>query len=121
LAGVVSAAFISAFLLIRERGRIDRENRQLKTRLADLGTALRRSEALLNLRDQRVVVWDDRNARPELIGTLPADAGAPEDRATFLAFGRWLVPQSASELERALGQLRDKGTNFDLVIETIGG
>ncbi|MGQ2907761.1 MAG: PAS-domain containing protein [Aliihoeflea sp.] len=121
LAGVVSAAFISAFLLIRERGRIDRENQQLKARLADLGTALRRSDALLNLRDQRVVVWDDRNSRPELVGTLPPDAGAPEDRATFLAFGRWLAPQSASALERALGQLRDKGTNFELVIETISG
>ena len=121
LAGVMSAAFISAILLIRERGRIDRENGQLKARLAELGGALRRSEALLNLRDQRIVVWDDRNARPELVGSLGAETGAPNDRATFLAFGRWLAPHSASALEGALSGLRDAGTQFEMVAETVSG
>ncbi len=121
LAGVISAAFISALLLIRERGRIDRENSQLKIRLADQGNTLRRAEALLSLRDQRILIWDDRNARPEIVGSLPTDAGAPEERASFLAFGRWLAPNSAAALERSLLQLREKGTAFDLIVETISG
>ena len=33
---------------------------------------------------------------------LPAEAGAPEDRSAFLAFGRWLMPRSAAALEHAV-------------------
>ena len=81
--GVTGAALLSAIVLIRERARTSTENVELRSRLADINAALRRSEALLNLRDQRVVVWAAENKKPELIGTLPVESGAPEDRAAF--------------------------------------
>ena len=46
--------------------------------------------------------------KPELIGTLPVESGAPEDRAAFLAFGRWLMPRSAAALDHAVAALREK-------------
>ncbi|RUW83969.1 alkaline phosphatase, partial [Mesorhizobium sp. M8A.F.Ca.ET.023.01.1.1] len=58
---------------------------------------------------------------PELIGTLPTESGAPEERAAFLAFGRWLMPRSAAALEHAVAGLREKGRPFDLVIESQAG
>lgn len=92
-AGVMGAALISAIALIRERARISAENVELRNRIADLNASLQRSDALLNLRDQRVVVWASEKQKPELIGALPAETGAPEDRSGFLAFGRWLMPR----------------------------
>jgi len=116
--GVMGAALLSAVVLIRERARIAAENVELRSRVADLNAALQRSEALLNLRDQRVIVWSAENKKPELVGVLPAESGAPEDRAGFLAFGRWLMPRSAAALEHAIAALREKGIAFDLIVES---
>jgi len=120
-AGVLGAAMMSAIWLIRERTRVSTENADLRSRVADLNAALQRGEALLNLRDQRVVVFGGDNRKPELLGSLPADSGAPEERAAFLAFGRWLSPRSAAALEQAIATLREKSSGFDLAVETIGG
>ncbi|WP_202332262.1 sensor histidine kinase [Mesorhizobium sp. L-8-3] len=120
-AGVLGAALLSAFWLIRERTRIARENAELRGRVADLNASLHRTEALLNLRDQRVVVWAGDDRKAELLGALPAESGAPDDRAAFLAFGRWLSPRSAAALEHAVMGLREKAVSFDLTIETQAG
>ena len=120
-AGVMGAALISAIALIRERARISAENVELRNRIADLNASLQRSDALLNLRDQRVVVWASEKQKPELIGALPAETGAPEDRAAFLAFGRWLMPRSAAALDHAMAGLRERAAAFDLVVETQSG
>ncbi|MEO3997101.1 ATP-binding protein [Mesorhizobium sp. CAU 1732] len=118
--GITGAAMLSAILLIRERARTANENVHLRERVAELGTALQRSESLLNLRDQRIVVWFDDARKPELVGTLAA-ADAPEDRATFMAFGKWMSPRSAAALERAIAGLREQRKAFDLVAETNRG
>src|SRR5690606_33003483 len=97
--GITGAAMLSAILLIRERTRTAAENVELRGRVAELDSAVQRSDALLNLRDQRILVWFGDTRKPELVGTL---AEAPEDRATFLAFGRWLTPRSAAQIERAI-------------------
>ena len=120
-AGVTGAAMFSAVWLIRERGRVAAENVTLRARLSDTTTALSRAEGLLALKDQRHLVWHDDADRPEIVGVLPPAAGAPEDRATFLAFGRWLAPRSAAALEHAIRDLRGSGSTFDLVVETHKG
>src|SRR5262245_12693612 len=117
-AGVMGAALLSAIWLIRERARTAAENTSLRARVADLNASLQRSEALLNLRDQRVLVWANDKAKPEVVGALAAEVGAPEERGSLLAFGRWLAPRSAAALEQAIGELRGRGVAFDLVVET---
>ncbi|MGI6855550.1 ATP-binding protein [Mesorhizobium sp. 1B3] len=117
-AGVLGAALLSAVWLIRERGKVARENVELRGQLADLGASLHRSDALLNLRDQRIVAWSSDSRRPELLGSLPGETGAPDDRGAFLAFGRWLAPRSAAALEHGLIGLRERGIDFDLTVET---
>jgi signal transduction histidine kinase len=119
--GILLAAMISAVWLIRERARTAAENAELRGRVADLGTQAQRADALLNMRGQRVVVWDTEGKRPDLVGGLPAEAGAPEERAAFLAFGRWLTPRSAAALDHAVSGLRDHATPFDLTVETQNG
>lgn len=121
LVGVMGAALLSAIVMIRERARTAAENTELRAKIADLNGAIRRSEALLNLRDQRVIVWNDDRKKPELLGTLPAESGAPDERSSFLAFGRWLTPRAAAGLENAVAGLRERGRAFDLVVEAQNG
>jgi signal transduction histidine kinase len=121
LVGVMGAALVSAIVLMRERARSAAENVTLRAKVADLNGAIRRSEALLSLRDQRLIVWNDDHRKPELLGALPTETGAPEERASFLAFGRWLTSRSAAALENAVAGLRERGAAFDLVIEAQNG
>ena len=121
LVGVMGAALFSAVILIRERARTAAENVELRAKVADLNGAIRRSDALVNLRDQRLIVWNEERRKPELLGSLPAETGAPDDRSSFLAFGRWLTVRSAAMLENAVAALRERGTAFDLVIEAQNG
>ncbi|MGB6117823.1 MAG: PAS-domain containing protein, partial [Mesorhizobium sp.] len=120
-AGVLGAALLSALYLIRERGRISNDNLDLRSRIAELSSSLQRSEAMLNLKDQRTIVWMKDTTRPEIIGSLGLSAGVPEERAQFLAFGRWLDPRSATAVERAISELRIRGVTFDLIAETQRG
>ena len=69
--GVIGAALLSAIWLIRERGRTSAENTLLRGKVGELNASLQRAEAMLNLRDQRVVVWGSDHRKPELIGSLP--------------------------------------------------
>lgn len=120
-AGAMGAALLSAIWLIRERARIASENVELRGRIAELDAAVQRSDAFLNLRDQKLIIWGREGERPEIVGSLAPRAGAPEERSAFLAFGRWLSPRSASELEHAVASLRNQKVHFDLIVETRRG
>ncbi|MCO5063805.1 MAG: ATP-binding protein [Rhizobiaceae bacterium] len=121
VAGVLSATFLTAIILIRDRARIASENSELKSRLVESAATARRYEALMSFRDQRTVVWASDSRKAEIVGALPSDSGAPDDRAQFLAFGRWLSPQSAAALDQAITALREQKRNFDLMVDTQQG
>jgi signal transduction histidine kinase len=120
-AGVMGAAMLSAIWLIRERARIAAENLELRERIAELNGVIQRSDAMLNTKDQRTVVWSAERKKPEIVGSLGGVGGVPEDRAAFMAFGRWLTPRSAAALDNAISRLRESTTPFELVIETQSG
>lgn len=120
--GAMSFAILSAVWMIRERGSLNESNIQFRKRLSDLRATNERLEALVNVSDQRTVVWDGTDGRPEVMGALSKSSGAPADRQDFLAFGRWLTPDSASSIEDALARLRDSAEAFDLPLIThLGG
>ncbi len=119
--GAMGAALLSAGWLIRDRSKIANENNELRSKFADLNLIAQRNEALLNMKDQRIVVWDGHNVRADVVGQLPDACGAPQDRPAFLAFGRWLRPQSVTALERAISTLREQARAFDLTVETVNG
>ncbi|RVI03402.1 alkaline phosphatase, partial [Sinorhizobium meliloti] len=93
LIGVISAAMISAIWLIRQRGNIEAENRELRSNLSDANQRISRFQALIADKNRRIVIWDGLAERPEFLGQLPAETGAPQDDRDFLAFGRWIKPQ----------------------------
>ena len=129
--GVTGAALLSVSWIIRSRNRVNRENAALRARVADLSHAATRSETLLNLKDQRIVVWagaepakrgaTQHNVQTEVLGQLPVASGVPQDQAAFLSFGRWLRTDSVVALERAILSLREYGRSFDFLVETNNG
>ncbi|MDX1166211.1 PAS domain-containing protein [Sinorhizobium medicae] len=118
LIGVISAAMISAIWLIRQRGNIEAENRDLRSSLSDANQHISRFQALIADKNRRIVIWDGLADRAEFLGHLPVETGAPQDDRDFLAFGRWVKPHSAGQLEKAIEALRAQAQSFDLVLET---
>lgn len=114
--GVISAALLSTLWVVRQRGNLENESRNIRSALSDAQQRISQYEALIADKNRRIVIWDG-DERPELLGQLPPETGAPQDNE-FLAFGLWLRPRSASELERAIDRLRESAHSFDMVVET---
>ncbi|MBB6485690.1 signal transduction histidine kinase [Rhizobium lusitanum] len=115
--GVISAALLSTVWMVRQRGNLESESREIRTALSDANQRISQYQALIADKNRRIVIWDGQDARPELLGQLPVETGAPQDNE-FLAFGRWLKSWSAGELDKAIDKLRGSGQSFDMVVET---
>lgn len=116
--GAFAFAMWSATWLIRERRQLDENYRRTALELADLKVRHQRAQALLDVPDQRVVIWEGRDEAPICRGTLPENTSAPTDPTQFVAFGTWLTPQSAQSFEHAVERLRLRAESFDLTVET---
>jgi signal transduction histidine kinase len=121
LLGAIIFTILATIQLVRARDRVEGENAGLRLRVGELKAAADRAEALVNEEDQRLVAWGAPGDPPLVAGTLSPLAGAPADRAGFLAFGRWLKPDSATRLERLIARLREKGEHFQQVIAAANG
>ncbi len=119
--GAFAFAMWSATWLIRERRMLDENNRRVELELADLKARHERAQALLDVPDQRVVIWENREDLPVCRGQLPENTNAPADPAQFIAFGTWLGAQSAQSFEHAVDRLRRLAESFDLTVETKSG
>ena len=116
--GAISAAILSAVWLIRQRGNIEHDNREIRSALSDANQKISRYHSLIADKNRRIVIWDGPDGGPEFLGQLPVETGAPQQDREFLAFGRWLKSHSAGELEKAIEKLRGEAAGFDMVVET---
>jgi signal transduction histidine kinase len=117
-AGLISVSLITALAYMRRRTVMETENRDIRTALSDANSKISRYESLIADKNRRIVVWDGQASQAEFLGHLPPETGAPANDRDFLAFGRWLRPRSAGELEKAIEKLRSNAESFDMVIET---
>ncbi len=121
LAGILSAAFISSFWNARRRNSVEAESREIRSALSEASQKISSYQALIADKNRRIVIWDGLSGQTEVIGQLPLETGAPVQDRDFIAFGRWLSPRSASEIENAVDRLRSHGSPFDLVVESQRG
>jgi len=119
--GVVCVAAASAVGMMRQRARAEQTILRLSADNADLKAQAERAEALLDGEDLLILAWSQPGEPPLLLGSLGAAAGAPKSRAEFLAFGAWLEPTCAADLDRAMVSLRERGSPFDLELATRSG
>lgn len=121
LLGVAAFAVLGVAAMHRARTRADAENAALRHQLADSKAKSDRAEALVDADDQRLVAWSAPGEPPLVMGRLPRSCGAPDERSAFLAFGTWLVPGAAAQLDAGLENLRRSGETFALTLETSNG
>jgi signal transduction histidine kinase len=116
--GAMSAALLAATWMVRARTNLVRDNTSLRNRLSAQSATLERFETLGELSGQMVLVWAGSDEKPELVGLLGSETGAPDNRATVLAFSRWLSEDGAAKVPRAIEALRQSGMNFSILTET---
>ncbi len=121
LLGAVIFTILATMQLVQERDRVVDENARLRLRVGELSAAIDRAETLVNDESQRLVAWGAPGEPPLVAGALPDATNAPSDRSEFLAFGRWLKPDSAGRLEKLIARLREKGEHFQQVVASANG
>ena len=118
--GVLCFAVVTAILLVRTRGRLAEVEASARDESAASKAAIDRAYALLLSEQQILVAWAAGADEPEIIGdpTLVTAADTPQ---RVLAFGTWLEPETAGDMERSVDALRARGIAFAMTMATFAG
>src|SRR5262245_64475058 len=118
--GVLCFAVVSAVLLLRPRTRLTEVEAAARDEALASKAAIDRAYALLLSEQQVLVAWAAAADAPEIIGdpTLVTTADAPQ---RVLAFGTWLEPELARDMEREIDALRARGMGFGYKVTQITG
>jgi signal transduction histidine kinase len=118
--GILFFAVVTAILLVRTRNRLAEVEALARDESVASKAAIDRAYALLLSEPQILVAWTAAADEPEIIGdpTLVTTADAPH---RVLAFGTWLEPGAAREMERSVDALRARGVSFAMTLTTLAG
>ncbi|MBS9477159.1 PAS-domain containing protein [Ancylobacter sp. VKM B-3255] len=118
--GLIAFATTTAIVHVRFR-RLTAEREQFAFgEISRLEARIEEGRALLMAEPQIVVVWRDPAADPEIIGNTPAFTGVAAP-TRILAYGAWLAPASARELEAGVDRLRASGMPLTLTLAAQDG
>jgi signal transduction histidine kinase len=121
---LVGFTVMSAILLMRTRVRAAKNEARLRSDIQGLQIEADRFRALLFAEPQILISWAAGDNRPEISGdislVLPQDPKARQPRR-ILAFGTWLPPEPALQMDHAVDALREAGEGFLLNLTTSNG
>ncbi len=117
--GLILFAVISAIMLVRTRRRAARYEAGARDEIAALREQVDRANALLLSEPQVMVDWPAAADQPGIDGDPTVLGITPSHR--LLAFGTWLDPGKARDMERALDALRSRGAAFSMTMTTLSG
>ena len=110
--GVMSSALICAFYLIRERARILKIERPVAPPMWRTSTQASSDPKHCSTCAISASSYGRRKIPAGEYSAHCRGSGAPDTRADFLAFGRWLAPRSAAALDHAIGGTSRKRANL---------
>jgi signal transduction histidine kinase len=120
---VLGFSVVAAILLMRTRVRAANNEARLRSELRGLQVEADRFRALLFAEPQVLISWAAGDNRPQISGDIsllmPQDAQQPPQR--ILAFGTWLSPEPALQMDHAVNALREAGEGFLLNLTTSTG
>ncbi|WP_425907376.1 PAS-domain containing protein [Nitrobacter sp. TKz-YC02] len=120
--GVLSFSVVAAILLMRTRIRAAANEQRLRAEIRELQSEADRFRALLFVEPQILISWGAGEDRPQVSGDtallLPQDTKQP---LRVLAFGTWLLPEPALQMDHAVDALRNAGEGFLLNLVTSAG
>jgi signal transduction histidine kinase len=111
---------MAAILLVRTRIRSARKEARLRTDIAQLQLQADRYRALLFAEPQILIAWNAGVHRPQISGDTAILVPADQPQR-ILAFGTWMPPEPALQLDRAVDALREAGEGFLLHLTTTNG
>jgi signal transduction histidine kinase len=115
---------VAAILLMRTRVRATRIETKLRSDIQGLQAEADRFRALLFAEPQILISWAAGDNRPEISGDVAlvfsqeAHAAQPQ---RVLAFGTWLPPEPALQMDHAVDALRETGEGFLLNLTSSNG
>jgi PAS domain-containing protein len=112
---------VSAILLMRNRTRAGRNESKLRAQINELTAQTDRLSALLFVEPQVLISWPAGGDRPRISGDVSLLLPEGQSPHRVLAFGSWLPPDPALQMDRALDALREKGEGFMLNLATSAG
>ncbi|HEY0219206.1 MAG TPA: PAS-domain containing protein [Afipia sp.] len=123
-ASVLGFSVVAAILLMRTRIRASAIEAKLRTENQTLQNEADRYRALLFAEPQVLISWAAGDDRPEISGDVALLL--PQSSQTYaqqrvLAFGTWLHPEQALEMDHAVDGLRESGEGFLLNLTTASG
>ena len=111
---------LAAILLMRSRVRAARSEARLRADIAQLQRQADRYRALLFAEPQILISWGAGDNRPRISGDI-ALLVSPDSPQRVLAFGTWLQPEPALQMDHAVTALREAGEGFLLNLTTSNG
>jgi signal transduction histidine kinase len=121
---VLGFSVVAAILLMRARIGAARNEARLRSDIQGLQTEADRFRALLFAEPQILISWAAGDERPQISGdTLLVLPKSPNNHSSqrILAFGTWLPPEPALQMDHAVDALRDAGQGFLLNLTTPAG
>ena len=115
---------VAAILLMRTRVRATRTEARLRADIADLQVQADRLRALLFAEPQVLISWAAGDNRPQISGDIAlvtSHEAAYNSPQRILAFGTWLPPEPALQMDHAVDALREGGQGFLLNLTTTNG
>jgi signal transduction histidine kinase len=111
---------VAAILLLRTRSRSTRREARLRADIAELQLQADRYRALLFAEPQILISWNAGAHRPQIAGDT-ALLVPPDQPQRILAFGTWMPPEPALQLDHAVDTLREAGEGFLLHLTSSNG
>jgi signal transduction histidine kinase len=111
---------VAAILLMRTRVRAARNEAGLRSEIQGLQSEADRYRALLFAEPQVLIAWPAGEDRPQISGDV-SPLTSQEQPSRILAFGTWLPPGSALQMDRAIDTLRESGEGFLLSLAASNG
>ena len=112
---------VSAILLTRIRVRAARSEARLRADIGELQVQADRFRALLFAEPQILISWAAGDNRPEITGDVSLLMPQESQPQRLLAFGTWLPPEPALQMDHAVDALREAGEGFLLNLSTSNG
>ncbi len=111
---------VAAIALVRTRVAAGRKEARLRADVAGLQLQADRYRALLFAEPQILIAWPAGGHRPQISGDTSMLV-PPDQPQRILAFGTWLPPEPALQLDHAVDALREIGESFMLNLTTSHG
>jgi signal transduction histidine kinase len=121
---ILAFSVLATILLMRTRIRAARTEATLRTELHTLQVEADRFRALLFAEPQVLISWAAGDSRPEISGDsslVMSQDPQNHQPQRILAFGTWLPPEPALQLDNAVNALLDAGEGFLLNLTTSTG